>query len=88
MVVPTPRSQQPPITMNQARRITVMINDDDIKRQLNLVIGDDQMSAEIALRHLMDEFDFDFEELLKARSMGMNNLSCLEWRFISFQKRA
>ena len=47
--------------------------DDDIKKQLDLVIGDDRMSAEKALRHIIDEFDFDFEELLKACSMGMND---------------
>ena len=46
--------------------------DDDIKKQLDLVIGDDRMCAEKALRHLIDNFDFDFEELLKASSMGMN----------------
>jgi hypothetical protein len=46
--------------------------DDDIKKQLNLVTGDDRMIAEKALRHLIDEFDFDFEDLLKASSMGTN----------------
>jgi hypothetical protein len=69
------------------RKITVTISDDDIRRQLDLVIGD-QMSVEIALEHLMDDFDFDFEELLKARSIGMYNLSCLELRLNSFQKKA
>lgn len=52
-----------------------MISDDDIRRQLDLVIGDDRMSAEIALRHLLDEFDFDEEELLKAHTMSMDDLS-------------
>jgi hypothetical protein len=47
--------------------------DDDIKKQLNLFIGDDRMTAEKALRHLIDEFDFDFEELLKSSSMGTND---------------
>jgi hypothetical protein len=71
------------------REITVTINDDDIKRQLNLFIGDDRMSAEIALRYLLDEFDFDLEELLKASSMGMSILVLKsEWRFDSFQKKA
>lgn len=51
-----------------------MISDDDIRRQLDLVIGDDRMSAEIALRHLLDEFDFDEEELLKAHTMSMDDL--------------
>jgi hypothetical protein len=50
------------------REITVTINDDDIKRQLNLFIGDDRMSAEIALRYLLDEFDFDLEELLNVEA--------------------
>ena len=66
------------------RKITL---NNDIKRQLDLVIGDDRMSAEIALRHLLDEFGFE-EELLKARSMGMNDLSCLDCRLNSVQKRA
>ena len=67
------------------RKITL---NDNIKRQLDLVIGDDRMSAEIALRHLLDEFGFEEEELLKARSMGMNDLSCLDCRLNSVQKRA
>ena len=53
-----------------------MISDDDIKRHLNLVIGDDRMSAEIALRHLLDEFEFE-EELLKAHTMSMDDLSAV-----------
>jgi hypothetical protein len=47
-------------------------DDDIIKRHLNLIIGDDRMSAETALLHLLDNFDFDVEELLKANSMGTN----------------
>jgi hypothetical protein len=47
--------------------------DDDIKKQLDLLIGDDRMIAEKALQHLIDEFDFDFEELLKASSIGTND---------------
>lgn len=47
--------------------------DDDIKKQIDLVIGDDRACAEKALRHLIDNLDFDFEELLKARSMGTND---------------
>ena len=47
-------------------------DNDKIKRHLELIIGDDRMSAEMALRHLLDEFNFSAEELLKASSMGMN----------------
>ena len=47
--------------------------DEDFKKQLDLVIGDDRMSAERTLRHLLDKFEFEFEELLKASSMGTND---------------
>jgi hypothetical protein len=56
--------------------VTVIIRertDDDIKKQLDLLIGDDRMIAEKALQHLIDKFDFDFEELLKASSIGTND---------------
>ena len=50
---------------------------DDIKRQLHLAIND-QMSAKMAVLYLMDEFDFDLEEL-KASLMGTNVSVVLEW---------
>jgi hypothetical protein len=64
------------------------LSNDDIKRQLHLTIGD-RTSAEMAVLHLMDEFDFDLEEL-KASLMGMNDpyLVVLEWLDILSQKRA
>lgn len=48
------------------------LSNDGVKGQLYLAI-DDQMSAEMAVLHLMDDFDFDFEEL-KASLMGTNGL--------------
>ena len=62
---------------NASRKITLMISDDDIRRQLDLVIGEDRMSAEIALRHLLDDFDFDEEELLMAHRLSMDDLSAV-----------
>ena len=47
-------------------------DNDKIRRHLELIVGDDRMSAETALQYLLDEFNFDVEELLKASSMGMN----------------
>jgi hypothetical protein len=65
------------------------LSNDDIKRQLHLAISD-RMSAEMAVLHLMDDFNFDLEEL-KASLVGTNDPHSvvLEWRLITFsQKRA
>ena len=47
----------------------------NIKRQLHLAMRDGT-SAEMAVLHLMDDFDFDLEEV-KASLMGMNVLTRL-----------
>lgn len=56
------------------------LSNDDIKRQLHLAI-DDRTSGEMAILHLMDDFDFDLEEL-KASLMDMNDpySVVLKWR--------
>jgi hypothetical protein len=61
------------------------LSNDDIKRQLHLAISD-RTSAEMAVLHLMDEFDFDLEEL-KASLMGMNDSVISEWRLNTFSLR-
>ena len=58
---------------------------DNIQRQLHLAIRD-QTSAELAVLHLMDDFDFDLEEL-KANLMGMSDPVVLEWRLNTFSLR-
>ena len=66
-------------------------DNDKIRRHLELIVGDDRMSAETALQYLLDEFNFDVEELLKASSMGMNCPYLAVWdssvQHIFFQKR-
>jgi hypothetical protein len=54
-------------------------DNDKIRRHLELIVGDDRMSAETALQYLLDEFNFDVEELLKASSMGMNYPHLAVW---------
>ena len=61
------------------------LSNDDIKRQLHLAISD-RTSAEMAVLHLMDEFDFDLEEL-KASLMGMNDPVVSEWRLNTLSLR-
>jgi hypothetical protein len=63
------------------------LSNDDIKAQLHLAISD-RTSAEMAVLHLMDEFDFDLDEL-KASLMGENDpyLVALEWRLNAFSLR-
>lgn len=46
-------------------------SDDDMNKQLRLASGD-RTSAEIAVLHLMNEFDLDLKEL-KAKLTGMND---------------